>query len=189
MTTPDILFIITLHNYTRVFDDGRSLRLEWSREGLKVCKNTGSAIVKCPANTQIPLSEESVIGWNTFDRGQSYRVFQDNVVVCEFRVFDHDDSEWLEFTNGEATLEIMTQWALALESLYGSLTSVEKLRECITKVETVFPINEDDTFRQLLLKRWRRKLREVSAAAFSSQHSTKEQIRIAFETLKMDKNK
>ncbi len=180
MIVPDSKFIIDVNNYTRVFDDGDTLRLEWSPSGLKVCRNTCEAKLVLRDVEPIQLPEGFVVDWNQFVRGRSYS-FQSGKGEYELRVFDHDSNAWLETPATGATPDIMKQTALALEEVYGGATTVEELKKCLAKVEAALPVDVDDDLRQSVMERWQRKLRETAAATFANGNSTEQELNKAYE--------
>ncbi len=181
MNVPDSLFILALHNYTRVFDDGKTLRLEWSPTGLKVSKNTCEAKLVLRDVEPIQLPEGSVVDWNQFIREEWYGLLQNGERSCKLRVFDHDSNAWLETPATGATPDIMKQTALALEEVYGGATTVEELKKCFAKVEAALPVDVDDDLRQSVMERWHRKLLETAAATFANGNSTEQELNKAYE--------
>lgn len=184
MTIPDILFFIELNHYTRVFDDRKTLRLEWNRDGMKVCRNTDSATIICPGGKTISLMENVVIEWSKFEREKSYHICQNDVKGCEFRVFDENSNEWLKYTDGESTVEIMKQTMLALEDIYGNTHSMEEINYCLNTAEIKIPIGVDDDLRQIIINRWRLRLKRTAAEIFTNQYSTKNELNMAYVILK-----
>lgn len=184
MTVPDILFFIEINRYTRVFDDRKTLRLEWNYDGLKVCKNTEGATILCPDGKTISLMENVVIEWSKFEREKSYHICQNDIKGCEFRVFDENSNEWLKYTNGESTVEIMKQTILALEDIYGNTQSMEEITECLNSVAIKIPSGVNDDLRQIIINRWRLRLKRIAAEVFTNRYSTKNELNMAYYILK-----
>lgn len=180
MNVPDSLFILALNNYTRVFDDGKTLRLEWSPSGLKVCRNTCKATLVLKDVEPIRLPEGSVIEWNQFVRGKRYSLLQDGQKNCELRVFDHDSKAWLDSTADGTTPDIMRQTALALEEVYGKSISVEELNRCLEIAKTALPTGVDDELKQRIIDRWVLRQKRVAAEMFTNQQSTVEELSISY---------